>query len=142
MTDQREKRQDRRTLLLRVEEPLPLRVWAVAEYDPRTDPWSLRLLASGGLSSGPATPLRPGCYWTIARDLLAAGLRAPAGCRSQMEVAPGPNGTVRLIHGATVAYTRAAPLTAFLGETYALVPTGAESRCITAEEMAAALPAA
>lgn len=117
MTDRREKRQGRRTLLLRVKEPLRLRVWVVAEYAPRTDPWSVRLLASGGLSSGPATPLRPGCYWTIARDLLAAGLRAPAGCRSQLEVAPGLDGTVRLIHGPTVAYTRAAPLTAFLGET-------------------------
>ncbi|OLL74351.1 hypothetical protein Ae168Ps1_2737 [Pseudonocardia sp. Ae168_Ps1] len=131
------------TLLLRIVRPLSMRVWTVARFEPHTDPWSVKLHAAGGLSTGPTTPLAPGCYWTISRDLLAAGLIERVGCREHIQIEPaGAGESVRITHGSTVAYTRAAPLTAFLGRAYSLVGAGAESAWVDADRQAAALPAA
>ncbi|WP_226360976.1 SsgA family sporulation/cell division regulator [Pseudonocardia sp. ICBG1142] len=131
------------SLLLQVVKPFPMQVWTVALYDPRTDPWSVWLLARGGLSNGPASRLSAGCYRTIARDLLAAGLFEPVGCREQVAIEPATVGdAVRIAHGPTIAHMRANRLGSFLSRTYALVEPGTESAWVNPDEQVGALLAA
>lgn len=127
------------TLLLRVAKPIQMRIWTVAMYDPHSDPWSVRLLASGGLSVSPTTPLAKGCYWTISRDLLAAGCIARVGCREQLVIGPVAGHFVRIAQGPTVAHTQAKRLSTFLDRTYAVVAAGTENTWVDADRAAAAL---
>lgn len=130
------------TLLVRVTSPCPMSFYAVALYDPKSDPWSIRLLVPSGLSTGPARPLSRGCYWVVARDLLAAGLREDVGCPGELTVRPISGGRVQIAHGLTVVCTRAAPLAAFLGRTYIQVLPGDESAWANPDRQLAALNAA
>jgi hypothetical protein len=67
--------------------------------------------------------------WTFARDLLAEGLRGPAGV-GDVHVWPyGPHLTVVELHspaGAAMIRLRSVGVRAFLGRSYAAVPEGAE----------------
>ncbi|MFJ6617997.1 SsgA family sporulation/cell division regulator [Kitasatospora sp. NPDC091335] len=70
-----------------------------------------------------------GARWTFARDLLDAGCRAPVGC-GDVTVAPGPAGrvlvTLRSPTSRAVISIPANVVTAFLQDTFSLVPAGAE----------------
>ncbi|MEY9835488.1 SsgA family sporulation/cell division regulator [Streptacidiphilus sp. EB103A] len=67
--------------------------------------------------------------WTFARDLLAEGLRGPAGV-GDVHIWPyGPQLTVVELHspgGAAMIRLRSAGVRAFLGRSYAAVPEGTE----------------
>ncbi|MFD8597820.1 SsgA family sporulation/cell division regulator [Kitasatospora sp. NPDC059646] len=109
-----------------VERHLPVHVFGAAGgrrvmilgYQP-LDPYAVRL----------AFP-HAAVTWTVARDLLTAGLAGPAG-DGTVRIRPWPNGRIRLAFrgadgtSATVLAPTAA-LTEFLTATHTLVPPGAE----------------
>jgi len=80
--------------------------------------------------------------WAFSRDLLAAGLRGPAG-EGDVHVCPcGQRRTVVELHageGVAVLEFPSAELWAFLRATYDLVPAGAEGALLDLEEGFAAL---
>ncbi|WP_189868712.1 SsgA family sporulation/cell division regulator [Streptomyces viridiviolaceus] len=102
--------------------PLPLR----AELHYRvTDPYAVRL--SLGPSTGPLTT------WTFARELLAEGLRRPAGPGDVMVIpryCHHPH-SIRIVlsnlAGTALIELAAAEVDAFLQQAFALVPLGTES---------------
>ncbi len=75
--------------------------------------------------------------WTFARELLDAGLRAPAG-RGDVRVRPcGPDRTVMEFHadeGIAMVQLRTAEVMRFLARSYAAVPAGAEAAYLGLEQ--------
>jgi hypothetical protein len=104
-------------------------------YD-RRDPYAVKM----SLDTGLGKPVE----WTFGRDLLAAALHAPQGIgdvRAWPSVAPAAAGTgadekiVNIELGPPDGYARfeasAAGIEAFLARTYALVPDGQETACLS-----------
>lgn len=104
--------------------PGPHAVPAVLHYQP-ADPLAVRMSFPPELSLDGS-----GVDWAFARELLDAGLRAPAG-RGDVRVRPcGPDRTVMEFHadeGIAMVQLRTAEVRQFLARSYAAVPAGAEA---------------
>ncbi|MEU1346618.1 SsgA family sporulation/cell division regulator [Streptomyces sp. NPDC005786] len=98
---------------------------AVLSYD-RTDPFAVRMAFPA-----PATLEGTEVSWEFSRELLAAGMEAPAGV-GDVRVRPfGYDRTVLEFHaaeGIAMVHVRTAELRRFLRRAQELVPTGAEHR--------------
>ncbi|MGW7694685.1 SsgA family sporulation/cell division regulator [Streptomyces asiaticus] len=80
--------------------------------------------------------------WTFGRELLAAGLRGPAGSGDVQMWPSGPQGTVLEFHapeGMAMVQFDTADLRRFLGRSYAVVPEGSEAGELDLDEGLASL---
>ena len=102
-------------------------------YDP-ADPYAVTVAfhTTSGTSSDVV-------QWTFARQLLADGLTAPAG-EGDVQVWPSSSGGGSVVclslsspSGRALFEVPLAELAQFLGETYAVVPSGAESELVDVE---------
>ncbi|MFE9423204.1 SsgA family sporulation/cell division regulator [Kitasatospora sp. NPDC006697] len=84
------------------------------------------------------TPAGNPVRWYFGRDLLNEGRLVPSGC-GDVRVAPGDAGrtmiTLRAWGKEAVIAAPTEDVTAFLADTYALVPAGAESQHIDVDEV-------
>ncbi|CDR05397.1 SsgA family sporulation/cell division regulator [Streptomyces iranensis] len=91
----------------------------------RDDPFAVRV------SFPPSASLDGSAVeWTFGRELLAAGLRGPAGSGDVQMWPSGPQGTVLEFHapeGMAMVQFDTGDLLRFLGRSYAVVPEGSEA---------------
>ncbi|WP_413802217.1 SsgA family sporulation/cell division regulator [Streptomyces iranensis] len=103
----------------------------------RDDPFAVRV------SFPPSASLDGSAVeWTFGRELLAAGLRGPAGSGDVQMWPSGPQGTVLEFHapeGMAMVQFDTGDLLRFLGRSYTIVPEGSEAGELDLDEGLASL---
>ena len=124
------------TVQVTAPEQLPVPLPAQLHYD-MTDPYAVRL----SLGAPAAKPVN----WVFARDLLAEGVRRPAGTGNVL-VFPGHRCRphfmrilLRSTAGAALVEISASEVATFLRQTFLLVPSGSESLHIDLDRIVAEL---
>ncbi len=135
------------TLAAHLAGPAPRTLRMVARYDAGS-PYAVGLcfpapaVLEDGLTVEDGGRAEDGTVWTVARQLLADGIRQPAGL-GDLRVRPVGGGLTRLeFYGSTgvaLVHTDTAALSGFLSAAYELVPAGGERLLIpwpdTVEEL-------